>query len=411
MIKTINNHRDIKFLHREYATFRPKICKYFIENVLPNAENILDPMAGTAPLIPYVEYLHLVAFFYDILPIYYFINRAKTYKVFRKVYEKKLISIEKELMKYLKPIKNKRLIISEKWIPDDVLEALLNAWNLSDNHEEQISIFIKAIIILCIRPLSCVTVSLKNGTWYRQGGMTSGKDISQIIHEKINKYKLYYETYYLKLTQGGNINFSTCNSQEIQDLNNIDTIITSPPYANRYDYVIMYAPELYFMSKADKNINVKNLRTEILGSNRVVDFQVFDNDIELIDKKSPKTMEFLLKVRDKRREDEKKNKKKNEKDYYFRYFTKYYVNLYNILDKLIDILIEKGNLYIVVQNNIHRGELNSMDDFIKDYFQHKGLESAIVYQELQKHQGTRNISADYPLVLKKHKESIIRAIK
>lgn len=400
MIRNINNHRDIKFLHREYATFRPNICKYFIDSVLPNSKNILDPMAGTAPLIPYVECHHLTAFFYDILPIYYYINRAKTYKVFKKVYGKQLVLIEKELTKKLKSINNKKLSISEKWIPDSILDNLLDIWQLSDNYEKQINIFIKAIIIMSVRSLSCVTVSPKNATWYKQGGMTSGKDIDEIIHENIYKYRLYYETYYFELTRGGNIDFDTCNSQEIEDLNNIDTIITSPPYANRYDCAIMYAPELYFLSKIDENFNIQILRTQILGSNKVIDFQGFGN-IELINKNSPKTMEFLLKVKEKG--------KKKEKDYYFRYFTKYYVNLFQILDKLINVLKKRGNLYIVVQNNIHRGELNYMDDFIRDYFQHKRLESSIVYQKLHKHQGTRNISADYPLVLRKHKESIIKA--
>lgn len=388
-------------MHREYATFRPNICKYFMDNVLPSSKNILDPMAGTAPLIPYVECHHLTAFFYDILPIYYYINRAKTYKVFKKVYGKQLISIEKELIKKLKSIDNKKLSISEKWIPADILEDLLKVWKSFDNYEKQTNVFVKAIIIMSIRPLSCATASRKNATWYKQGGMTSEKDIDEIIHENINKYKLYYETYYLKLTKGGNIYFNTCNSQKIQDLSNIDTIITSPPYANRYDYVIMYAPELYFLSKIHRNINIENLRKEILASNKVVGFQGFNN-IELINKKSPKTMEFLLKVKGKG--------KKGENDYYFRCFTKYYVNLFQILDKLINVLEKRGNLYIVIQNNIHRGELNNMDDLMTDYFQQKGLESSIVYQELHKHQGTRNISADYPLVLKKHKESIIRAI-
>ncbi|GAI94290.1 unnamed protein product, partial [marine sediment metagenome] len=276
-------HSDMKFSHREYTTFRPNICKYFIDSVLPNSKNILDPMAGTAPLIPYVECQHLTAFFYDILPVYYYINRAKTYKVFKKVYGKQLILIEKELIKKLKSINNKKLLISEKWIPDDILEDLLNVWKLSDNYEKQINIFVKAIIIMSIHPLGCAIVSPNNATWHEQGGMTSEKDIDQIIHENMNKYKSYYEAYYSKLARGGNTNFNTCNSQEIQDVNNIDTIITSPPYANHYDYVIMYAPELYFLSKVDKNINIKNLRTEILASNKVLDFQG-SNNIELINK-------------------------------------------------------------------------------------------------------------------------------
>lgn len=405
MIKTSNNYRSIKFLHHEYATFRPNVCKYFIEEVLPNSHNILDPMSGTAPLIPYIEYLNLTAFFYDILPIYYFINKAKTYEVFKKVYKNRLATIEKELITCLKPLKNKKLVISRKWIPDDILEVLLDVWNLSDNYEKQINIFFKAIIILSIRSLSCTTVTPKNSTWYKPGGMTSEKDINQIVHENINKYGIYYDTYYnkLELSKGGKIRFNTCKAQLIQNLKNIDTIITSPPYPNRYDYVTMYRPELYFLSKVDSNINIETLRTEILASNKVIDFKLINNDIEIINKKSPKTMNFLLAVKGKGKED--------ENNYYFRCFMKYFTQLYNILDNLIDILIEKGRLFIVIQNNIHRGELNSMDDFVIDYFKHKGLEPNIVHQELHKHQGTRNISADYPLVLKKHKECIIEVVK
>jgi len=44
---------------------------------------ILDPMAGTAPLIPFVEKSGCIAVFNDLNPVHMYVNKAKLYDVFQ----------------------------------------------------------------------------------------------------------------------------------------------------------------------------------------------------------------------------------------------------------------------------------------------------------------------------------------
>ena len=70
-----------------------------------------------------------------------------------------------------------------------------------------------------------------------------------------------------------------------------------------------------------------------------------------------------------------------------------------------------GIMYIVIQNNIHRAELNAMDEFIEEYFQRQKIEVKVELSVPHSHQGRRNISANYPLVIKKHLETILKVTK
>lgn len=398
----------LRLLHKEYASFRPDIVKYFVTEVLPNSKTILDPMAGTSQLIPYVEYLGLTAYFNDILPLFFYVNRAKTFKTCRTILtlqKRNSQFLGRELRKCLVKLEKKRLIISEKWIHDDVLEGLLHAWQKSNDYEENLGHFLKAIIILCVRSYTSTSPSPKNTTWYKPGGMTSGKKLIEVIKEQIEKIFSYYNNYYpdIENIKGGDCQFLIKDASSLNLKKEIDTILTSPAYANRYDYTVMYAPELYFLYKADPQIDPPNLKKTILASNSVEDYSTLENDLDILSKKAPKTRAFLSEVE--------KRGLKRENKYYLRYFCKYYSNLYNIFDNLLSLLSARGAIYIVVQNNIHRGELNSMDEFMTEYFSMQGLKVENVFNKLRMHQGRRNISADYPIVLKKHMETIIRVQK
>jgi hypothetical protein len=105
--------RRIKILRKEYASFRPEVVDFFVKKVLPRSRVVLDPMAGTSPLIPYIEYSGISAHFNDILPIHLFVNRAKTYTTYykiRKLEENNPGSLEKELCYCMLRLKNHRLL-------------------------------------------------------------------------------------------------------------------------------------------------------------------------------------------------------------------------------------------------------------------------------------------------------------
>jgi len=395
----------IRILPREYSTFRDKIIDYFVANVFPSSRVVLDPMAGTSPLIPYVTELNLISYFNDLIPVHFYINRAKTYNVFKyitKLLDKDDEFFNKELYSCLKKLSNKKLIISDKWIPDEILEGLLYAWGTTDKYDKLVAIFFKAIILLCVRSFSSISRSEKNGTWYKPGGMTTNESLDSIIEVNISKYLNYYQHFYsrLKGKQMGQCKFFAEDASSLKLREKVDTIVTSPPYPNRYDCTVTYGPELYFLVHAEASPNLMDLKSTMLASNVVKDYETFKKDLAILSRIAPKTYAFLIEI-------EKKGLKK-EKNYYLRYFVKYYSQLYHIFDKMLKLITKDGSIFIVIQNNIHRGELNAIDDFLEDYFLNKGLEVTREFNQSTVHQGKRNISAEHPLVLKKHIETILK---
>jgi len=401
-----------KFFKHEYASFRNDILNYFISNVLPSSKIILDPMSGTAPLIPYCEQYSLIGLFNDILPQHFYVNRAKTFKVFKSVYKiisKKNSYFYPELYRIFKSFNKFNLVFSDTWIKDEILDQFIDIWNTTDNYSENYRTFLRAVIILTVRYFSGVTTST-NPTWLKEGGMTSDIDIREILNNVVDRFLSYYKFYYNRHmnSNGGQVEFSM---QPVGDLSieyEVDTIITSPSFPNRYDIIRAYAPELYFLSQVIEGYNFTELKDKIIATNVVEGYHVQKNDINHLKKVARKTWEFVLEI-----EELEKHKKKKRKEnlYYFRYFVKYYITLFDALDHLTDILRINGSLYLVVQNNIHRGLLNEMRTFIIDYYNRKGMSAHEDFSQPRPHQGRRNISEEYPLVLKKHRETIIKITK
>lgn len=413
LIGPLSEKRRPKVLHKEYASFRNDIVQFFVKEVLPRAKTIVDPMAGTAPLIPFVELLGLKAYFNDILPIHVYINKAKTYQVFNALQsfaKKDPNFLKKELRNCFSTVKNHRLRISDKWIPDDIVEGMLSVWAKTHFYEKPIRDFFRAVIILSARYFGTFSQSLKNTTWYTPGGMSSEKDITQIIEEIIIRYQNYFGTYYKDRqdVKGGLIYFSSEDAAKTRIKWKNSVILTSPAFPNRFNYIRMYAPELYFLSFVDDSIDFENLESNILASNIVKKYQSLEKDFDLLLKAAPKTTEFLRGVESKER---KGKGKKSENKYYYRYFLRYYKNLFSIIDNLLKSLGNSACIYLVLQSNIHRGELNDIEAHIREYCTLKGYSAETVIDMRRPHQGRRNISADHPLVIKKHQESIVKVTK
>lgn len=393
-----------KILRSEYSAYRKEIIEFFAKKVLPFSTRVLDPMAGTAPLIPFLECANIKAVFNDINPLHYYINRAKccdVAKLIMSTWDKDCNIVLKELKTILKGLNNNIYVISDKWIPDGILEDLLKAWKKTDSYETNFSFFLKAIILKCIEPYSSFSKTEKNTTWLKPGGMTTAVSIEATFREAVGRYISYYKFFYSDVQKNytTSIEFRCGDARTIDIDNEFDTIFTSPAYANRYDLTRLFAPSIYFLSRATNCPEIESLKVSQLATNIVKDYLSHNDDLKYIKRVSPKTYRFLMAVR--------KKGKLKEKEYYLRYFTKYYKNLFGILNSTIQKLSSSGKFYIAVQNNIHRGELNAMDIFIEDFFKSQNYRTTKVFHMMRKHQGKRNISAEHPLVLKKHPESIL----
>ena len=406
-VTLLNNNRSnicSSLLPRDYGTFRPKIFDFFLKDVLPKSHRILDPMAGTAPLLPLITTAGVKGHFNDILPSHYFINKAKTFGCFlalRKRQGREKRFLFREVMRCLRPLNRARLLVSKNWIHDEILSILINAWEAAEKYEEEIGTILRAIILMCVRPYSCFTSSVSNHTWLKMGGMSTGRPLEDIVKEKIDKLQSFYSFHYGDINiKNTNLIEITCKDATLLKLKTkFDTIFTSPPYPNRFDARTFSAPELFFLEQAGYPVK----SNAILGTPQVKDYLNLENGIDFIRKVAPSTLSFLMAIINK--------SEKGEAEYYPRFFVRYYSDLFRLIQNCARFLKNNGAIYMVVQNNIHRGELNEMPKYLTQFFELAGYETAVVFDKVYPHLGTRNISAKYPLVIKKHIESIIRAQK
>jgi len=251
---------NFKILSSEYGSFRDDIVKRFKRGVLKKPSVIYDPMAGTAPLIPFIEMKGHTAYLNDILPIHFFINKAKTYQVFQNYQKKGYNWFFELLLECMALLEGKVLVMSDNWIDDSILSGLIEAWHATERYDEESATLLKATILLCVRPLSSTTKS-KNPTWLKFGGISSDKDLEEIIRDSLTRFDKYYRHHYMssRIKKKGECIITHRNATKLQLPQKVDFILTSPPYCNRLDPIVQYGPENYFLSALGYIISEEDL--------------------------------------------------------------------------------------------------------------------------------------------------------
>jgi len=388
-----------KILSSEYATYREKIQKYFREKVLESPSLLLDPMAGTAPLIPHVETNGYTAYFNDILPIHFFINKAKTYEVFEQYRHQGYDWFRQELLQCMSPLENRMLCMSEKWINDDILNYLIQAWHLTKEYDENSEILLKATILLCVRPFSSITKS-NNSTWLKFGGVSSNRSLREIVQSGLATFDRYYHKNYGRciIKRRGQSVITRVNAEkfELPDGAKADIILTSPPYCNRLDPIVLYGPENYFLSFLGYGVQEKDL----ISTTKVKGYNKLQEDLEYLMSNSKHAHCILTKIG--------KSEVKDDTSYYLKYYTRYFAMLSAVMNKILSNLASTGKMYIVTQDNIHRGILIEIDKVLAELLARNGWRSRVIKKWEVPHQGLRNVSRKHAFVKPKHWEKLIR---
>jgi hypothetical protein len=386
------NNGNIKILTSEYGSFRKEIRNRFRKNVLKNPSIILDPMAGTAPLIPFFEKNGHTAFLNDILPIHFFINKAKRYQVFQQYKQLGYNWYFQQLMSCMASLQDKELTMSDKWIEDSILNGLIEAWKTIEQYEENSATFLKAAILLCVRPLSSITTS-RNPTWLKYGGVSSAKPLIEIIRDSLNRFEKYYNhNYKSQLENEGKCVITKHNATELKLPQEVDFILTSPPYCNRLDPLVQYGPENYFLFKVGYNIP----EDELVTSTRVRNYDTLEKDFEFLVNKSKTARALLTKIRD--------SPNRDDPGYYLKYYTRYFAKLFRVIESASKNLSASGKIYMVTQDNTHRGQLINIDGILRELLKASGWHSRVIEDWDRHHQGLRNISRNHAFVRPKQKE-------
>jgi len=386
---------DTKILNTEYGSYRKEVYLFLLRR-LQTPSVILDPMAGTAPLIPFIETNGHMAFFNDILPIHFFINKAKTLKIYHKYQEYGYDWYCEQLLHCMNSLEGKSSIISDKWIDDSILNGLIEAWQTAEQYDEDSAIFIKAIILLCVRPFASITKTM-NPTWLKYGGISSSKSLLRIIQDNINRYAQYYQLNYgsTEITKRGECLFTKLDAADLHTSQKVDFILTSPDYCNRIDLTRLYGPENYFLSALGHTFPVKYL----VSTPKIRDYTELAVDFKRLTGMSKSASQLLTKI--------KESPIADDSSYYLKYYTRFFSTLFNVLTRVSSNLSTTGRMYIVTQDNIHRGNLIQIDKIVGELFRASGWQSRVVMKWERRHHGLRNISKSHPLVVPKQLEKVM----
>jgi len=402
-----------KLLPQEYSSFRPDVITYLVQN-LPEHDTLLDPMAGTAPLLPFTDAQGRSAHFCDLLPIHFYLNSIKTidvYKAYRRRKQRNRRFLNQLISSLLSPLASSAFSVSDGWLHNDIEGALCKAWRRSSRYSPEICKILRASLILSVRHFSSFSTSA-NTTWMKMGGICKVASIDSVAKEVAHRIERFYDQTYMHFSSSELANSSNCsielgNAGILKLEKKRYILVTSPSYPNRYDSVQAYYPELYFLHRAALCPHPLTIKTQILASNKVDDFEMSQDLLSMVQSRSPSAFVFIEAAR----KNVPKDRVRKENDYYFRYYLRYYSDLFSCLNN-IDQYTQPGSEYfLVVQTNIHRGEVNNIHDVLIEYFQSSGFESRIIKSWPRSHQGRRNISRHHPLVLKKHQESVVWARK
>jgi hypothetical protein len=387
---------NFKVLSSEYGAFRSEIQEYFRDTVLKKQSVILDPMAGTAPLIPFIETNGHVAYLNDVLPIHFFINKAKTYQAFQHYQQRGYDWYFQQLFHCMALLEGKKLCISDKWIDDDILRGLIQAWHAAEQYEENSATILKATILLCVRHLSSTTKS-NNPTWLKYGGISSGKELKEIIRESLTRFDKYYRHYYesAHIKKKGECIITAHDATELYLPKKVDFILTSPPYCNRLDPIVQYGPENYFLSA----LGHTSPKERLVGTTKVRDYNRLALDFEYLTNTSKYACRLLTKI--------KESTVADDPGYYLKYYTRYFAALFQVIVKVLGNLSTTGKMYIVTQDNTHRGELIEIDRVLSELLKASGWQSRVIKKWERHHQGLRNVSRNHAFVRPKQLEKLM----
>jgi hypothetical protein len=387
----------LRILNSEYAAFRDDIQKYFREKVLKKPSIIFDPMAGTAPLIPFIETKGHTAYLNDILPLHFFINKAKTYDVFRQYQRQHYDWFVQKITRCMAPLNGKILCMSDKWIDDIMLRGLVQAWHATEDYSEDSATLMKAVILLCVRPLSSTTRS-NNPTWLKFGGISTDKPLEEIIHESLIRFDKYYFSTYgssFRLEKRGRCIITKDDAIDLHIPQKADFILTSPPYCNRLDPIVQYGPENYFLSA----LGYASRENDLISIPKVRNYDRVKEDFEFLTTNSKHASHLLTEISESSIPD--------DPSYYLKYYVRYFAILYSVISKVLTNLSSAGKMYIVTQDNIHRGLLIEIDAVLRELLSINGWRSRVVKKWERPHLGLRHVSREHAFVKPRHWEKLM----
>lgn len=243
-------------IYSYHAKFTPEIPRKFIRKYSNKNDLVLDPFCGCGTTLLEALKLKRNAIGVDLSPIGILCSKVKTCEYdlnIVKKYEKQILQVHKENI-LIPNFPDKNI-----WFNESVLNCLgmLN-YNISAIKDEKYKNLFYLILLSILN--SC---SRKRQTWnlgYLADNVLPNKDRivdpTKLYKQKITRF--YKRSDILKKVQ----NNVMCIESDVLNVNNVenaDLVVTSPPYPFAVDFIKYHRLALYWMEKSVDNLSYKEI--------------------------------------------------------------------------------------------------------------------------------------------------------
>ena len=273
--------------HTYPAKFPPQIPKYFIENYSKKNDTILDPFVGCGTTLVECMISGRNSIGIDLNPIATMVSKCKTL-----ILSKKEVSDIEDFLTFLDAKINKSKFYSEfdylnkltffnkdHWFQENVqieLSFILN--EIEKTNSQKLETFLKT----CFSSIIVKVSNQESDTRYASinKNINDFKTLSLFIskgRDMISRSKEYSQA-----AKKNTCKIFTKNSENLNYINDksIDLVITSPPYANTYDYYLYHKLRMLWLSYDVKNVQDKEIGSRHKHSSQKKEIKVFLDSIE-----------------------------------------------------------------------------------------------------------------------------------
>lgn len=256
-------------LHPYPAKFPPQLPKTILQEFGKEGDTVLDPFCGSGTTLVEARLLGYNAIGVDVNGLSSLLSKVKATPLTNNEIEEakhfiNKISNEDVSWSMSRPlIEVKQIEGLEHWFQHNVAEELTHILNLlkeinNENVKNFLKIVVSSIIVKVSNQESDTRFAAKNK------GITNNYTFRQFIN-KGNEYISRIADFSQKVPQQGYLKLLNADSRKLDMLNDesIDIVITSPPYANTYDYYLYHK-----FRKRWLDIDVKFAQNNEIGSRR-----------------------------------------------------------------------------------------------------------------------------------------------
>ena len=334
LVNSSNNEDTLNVVFPYKESFSPNLVPYLVERYnIKKTAKLLDPFLGTGSV--FINNIVEKCYGFDTSPLAMEISLAKMTKLSNTDHTKAKKTLAKINPKEFKNYEYPNWPSYEKYAPKEKYKIIMNFIRTFDSETEELRRFVKYVVISNLDKIFDYKRD-GNGIKYRK---------SKIVNSSVLDYLKELLTLALNLKKS----FDKENEKEInfynesivktdRKINNIDMVVTSPPYANMFDYFEVYKMELWTSGLINSYQEWRQLKKSALRSNKNTDIkkeEILDND--------------LLQVATK------KMKKNDVDNTTISMVNNYFYDMKIVMEKMYNYLNKNGYMFIVVGNSFYGG--------------------------------------------------------